>query len=90
MAHLALCLKPFFFRKAFAFYSVKLGGLFGSLGCGLKGFCVISLGLILWLLTLIWVICHGLGLGLSLCYWLEEPTKMNINNVLTKVVDTWS
>jgi hypothetical protein len=86
MTHLALCHKPFFFHEAFAFYSVKLGGLFGSLGHGLKGLCVISLGLeahcfglILWLLTLLWVICHGLGLCLSLCYWVEEPAKMTIN-----------
>jgi hypothetical protein len=83
MAHLALCHKHFFFHEAFPLYSVKLGGLFGSLSCGLKGLCVISLGLeahcfglILWLLTLLGVIFHGLGLGLSLCYWVEEPAKM--------------
>ena len=45
MTHLTLCHKPFFFHEAFAFYSVKLGGLFGSLGRGLEGLCVVSLGL---------------------------------------------
>ncbi len=38
MTHLALYNQPLFYRKAFAFYWVKLGGIFGSLGLwGSKG-----------------------------------------------------
>ena len=48
--------------------------------CSFLGLRTHCFGLVLWSLTLPWVICHGLSLGLSLCYWVEEPTKMTINS----------